>query len=140
MKFTSEIIKKAWAIRKIAAENFSCTVIEISWKICLQMAKGDDMEDWEGTEKQIAWAKKIKAKKLEELEDEIKDYGIESIQETITDESELDLTTEEITEKIEKVKACNNATWWINNKNLQYAELAYLIIRIEDKLFNYVIK
>ena len=38
MKFTSEIIKKAWAIRKAAAQKFGCPVSEISWKECLSMA------------------------------------------------------------------------------------------------------
>ncbi|RLC33688.1 hypothetical protein DRH14_04435 [Candidatus Shapirobacteria bacterium] len=38
MKFTSEYIKKAWIIRRKAAEDWECGVMEISWKHCLEMA------------------------------------------------------------------------------------------------------
>lgn len=38
MKFTSANIRKAWQIRKTAAQKFGCPVMEISWKLSLQMA------------------------------------------------------------------------------------------------------
>lgn len=36
MKFNTENIKKAWAIRKEAAEKFNCKVLKISWGLCLK--------------------------------------------------------------------------------------------------------
>jgi hypothetical protein len=35
--FNSKQIKKAWKIRKEAAVLYGCGVMEISWKICLEM-------------------------------------------------------------------------------------------------------
>lgn len=37
--FTSELIKKAWKIRREAARKYNCAVSVISWKECLVMAK-----------------------------------------------------------------------------------------------------
>jgi len=39
MKFTSVLIKKAWKIRREAAKKYNCKVMEISWAMCLKMAK-----------------------------------------------------------------------------------------------------
>lgn len=36
MKLTSEIMKKAWNIRKKAAKKWNCKVLEISWSECLK--------------------------------------------------------------------------------------------------------
>lgn len=38
MKITTELNKKAWIIRKAAASRFNCSVGEISWKECLEIA------------------------------------------------------------------------------------------------------
>ena len=37
--FTTELIQKAWKIRREAAVKFNCRIMEISWKECLAMAK-----------------------------------------------------------------------------------------------------
>lgn len=41
MRFTSEMIKKAWAIRKESANKFNCGVMEISWSLCIKMSKNE---------------------------------------------------------------------------------------------------
>ena len=44
MKLTSELNKKAWAIRKEAAKKWNCPVSEIVWVMCLQLAKEKKMD------------------------------------------------------------------------------------------------
>lgn len=93
MKFTSEIIKKAWQIRKTAAQKFGCRVSEISWGLSLKMAVEAGKEekkmekteeeytdmfravfypreivDMQGTEKQRSWAYDIRSKFLDDIE------------------------------------------------------------------------
>lgn len=53
MRFTSEMIKKAWAIRKAAAVKFDCKVMDIHFGICIKMAKAESEEKMEikGTKK-----------------------------------------------------------------------------------------
>ena len=42
MKFSSELNKKAWAIRKASAKDLNVPIKEISWKVCLEMAKNGE--------------------------------------------------------------------------------------------------
>jgi hypothetical protein len=51
MRFESKQIKKAWKIRKDAAEKFACHVMEISWAACLKIAMEENMERMEIAEK-----------------------------------------------------------------------------------------
>ena len=39
----SRINKKAWNIRRNAAQRFNCKIMEVSWKECLRMAKEDSI-------------------------------------------------------------------------------------------------
>jgi hypothetical protein len=64
MKFTSETIKLAWKLRKEAAHFSRCNVLEISWSWAINSAKTDKLE---GSEKQIAWAEKIRAKMIKQI-------------------------------------------------------------------------
>ena len=63
MKFTSKLIKAAWAIRRQAAQKFSCKIMEISWRECLIMASEtrNELPELIGTEKQVKWAEQIRA-------------------------------------------------------------------------------
>lgn len=58
---TSELNKKAWQIRKAAAANFDCQVMEVVWGLCLEMAKAGKETEMKGSEKQIKWAENLKA-------------------------------------------------------------------------------
>lgn len=42
--FNSQMIKKAWSIRKAAASKYNCRVMEIVWRDCLMMAKEENVE------------------------------------------------------------------------------------------------
>ena len=39
----SRINKKAWNIRRNAAQRLNCKIMEVSWKECLRMAKEDSI-------------------------------------------------------------------------------------------------
>lgn len=41
----SKTNKKAWEIRRKAAKNLGCKVLEISWKHCLKLAKSLNLND-----------------------------------------------------------------------------------------------
>lgn len=43
MKFTSQLIKRAWAIRKNAAATLNCRVMEILWGPCFRQAKNEEI-------------------------------------------------------------------------------------------------
>lgn len=64
MKFTSETIKLAWTLRKEAAHRNRCKIMEISWSWAINAAKNEKLE---GSEKQIAWAEKIRAKMIRQI-------------------------------------------------------------------------
>lgn len=51
MRFQSEQIKAAWKIRKDAASEWNCPVLEISWAACLKIAMEESMERMEIAEK-----------------------------------------------------------------------------------------
>lgn len=42
--FTSNLIKRAWKIRRESSVKFSCKIMEISWRECLIMAKEEKKE------------------------------------------------------------------------------------------------
>ena len=53
MNFKSQTMKRAWAIRKLAAVKYGCHCNQISWKECLQMAVAEEttlLLGWEGYE------------------------------------------------------------------------------------------
>lgn len=40
MRFTTELVKKAWAIRRQAAAKFGVKIMSVIWRECLKMARG----------------------------------------------------------------------------------------------------
>lgn len=55
-------MKRAHEIRKSAAKKFNCKTSEIIFSLCLKMAWNEIKEgNMKGSEKQVAWAKDIKA-------------------------------------------------------------------------------
>ncbi len=59
MKFTKEIIAKAWEIRKTVAKEIGCRVNDVLWGGCLEMAS--EVKVMNGTPKQVSWATDIKS-------------------------------------------------------------------------------
>lgn len=41
-KFTSDINRRAWQIRRQAAAEMRCKIMDVSWKICLEMARNGE--------------------------------------------------------------------------------------------------
>ena len=63
MKFTKEIIVKAWKIRKSVAVELGCKVNAVLWGECISLAEeceSNELATLEGSEKQIAWAESIR--------------------------------------------------------------------------------
>src|SRR6056297_902424 len=108
------VMSRAWEIKRKAAEKYNCNVREIIFDICLKMAhKGEAImnemiEKMKGSEKQIDWAEKIKARLLEEITKEkaegyIENEGLEN------DEFSITL----LDRFIEKIRTSNDAGWFI---------------------------
>jgi len=58
----SKIIKKAWQIRKAAAAKYNCNMMDVNWKICIEMAMN-------GEEVKVAKVSKRAMKKFNEWKD-----------------------------------------------------------------------
>lgn len=101
MKFTSKMIKKAWAIRKEAAAKFGCKCSEISWSICLKMAKEEKVMT--GSAKQISWATDIKKEALEGIEAGNLGFGFLKADKAVS---------------IDWLKSNNDSKFWIDNRKI----------------------
>lgn len=101
----SKVMKKAWEIKKENNENLFSLCLKMAWSI---IRKGvNKVVELVGTEKQVAWAKDIKANM------------INAISRFIENNKEDDTTTVKLV--IEAAKNIENETssiWFINNRTL----------------------
>ncbi len=65
MKYTTDLNKRAWEIRKNAAVELGCDVLEVVWSECVSMAC--ENECMSGTEPQINYAKDLISKAIDTL-------------------------------------------------------------------------
>lgn len=102
-------MKRAHEIRREAAEKWSCRTSEIIFSICLEIAWTEKKENkMKGSDKQVAWAEKIKAKLLAEI------TKINAKQYIKTEDLNQDEFSMDLLEMfIEKLNTSNDAGWFI---------------------------
>ena len=146
MKFTSAIIKRAWGIRKAAAQKYGCPVMEISWKLSLHMAREAGKEEnmdyakevqsnmwqnhsWVGcSDKQNCWAADLRKKFQEEL-----DQWLGSAQYNMFTEEKGKIAKrftgvtapdkERLAQTIISILRNQDAKFWIENRNKSYYDI-----------------
>lgn len=75
MKYNrKEIMKKAWEIKKENENNIFGLCLKMAWEIAKENAKTAILPDLQGSEKQIAWANKIRDNIIINFKNQIKDF------------------------------------------------------------------
>lgn len=122
----SEIMGRAWKIRRLAAEKFNCKISEINFSACLKMAwRGeiimDELAKLKGSEKQIAWATTIRAKLLAGAEKFLADC--QKRLEGRENNKQLQERAEKAALLVTNLKAEENAYCLINVRNWEAQDL-----------------
>lgn len=131
MKFSKELMKKAHDLTKEIKAEFPGVDYKFQFGICLKYLLSNkedtDMVQLKGSEKQIAWAEKIRAEKLADWEKEKVEMEGKHNQKYIQD----------FTEAAERILSIENASNWIDLKDRSLTAL--VMADMKKKLYLYCI-
>ncbi|MEG0729651.1 MAG: hypothetical protein RR420_08515 [Anaerovoracaceae bacterium] len=99
-KNLSQIMKRAWEIKKEDIRNIFGICLKMSW-IEFKSPKKEEKVKLEGSEKQIAWAEKIRVRMIEEIKEKTAKWEAKQEKKFTEGKAEIIKALGEILEKIE---------------------------------------
>ena len=107
-----ELFIKAHKMAREIKSQYPEVNYSFQFSLCLtylKEKKDNEMVELKGTEKQVAWAEKIRAEQINNLKFSIKDFKTKGMLAFILEKMEVLLA---------EIEVKDSAKWWIENKNI----------------------
>ena len=113
-----ELMRKAHQLTKEIKAEFPEVNYSAQLGLCITylMKEGNEMKELKGSEKQVAWAEKIRTEQLNSLEFKAREFEERALVAKISVKP-LSIA-KQIRESMEEIKNEESAKWWIDNRNI----------------------